>query len=226
MTPPLLGIDLAECSSAMVQGLGTISVEQIYKSFATLFASIDPVGVLPIVLSLISKGKTYNSGQAAISSAVILIAFLFIGEALLKSFGADISTFGVAGGIVLFVMSFEMIFGMELFKPEGDSGSNATFVPLVFPLFAGAASFTTLLTLRSAGFAPINLLISIVLNMVLVYFVLRYASLLDRVLGKNGVYILRKFFGVILLAISVQFITKNLIDVIAMVQHGVASFGQ
>ena len=119
-----------------------------------------------------------------------------------------------------------MIFGIEIFKSEDDSSGNTTFVPLVFPLFAGAASFTTLLTLRSAGIAMINLALSIVLNMVLVYLVLRYVSLLDRILGKNGVYILRKFFGVVLLAISVKFITKNLIEVIAMVQHGVAALGQ
>ncbi len=120
-------------------------------------------------------------------------------------------------------MAVEMIFGIEIFKSEDDSSGNTTFVPLVFPLFAGAASFTTLLTLRSAGIAMINLALSIVLNMVLVYLVLRYVSLLDRILGKNGVYILRKFFGVVLLAISVKFITKNLIEVIAMVQHGVAA---
>ena len=123
-------------------------------------------------------------------------------------------------------MAVEMIFGMEIFKSEDDSGDNTTFVPLVFPLFAGAASFTTLLTLRSAGMAMINLALSIFFNMVLVYLVLRYVSILDRILGKNGVYILRKFFGVVLLAISVKFIAKNLIEVIAMVQHGVAALGQ
>ena len=221
MTTPLLGVDLGQIASAIGHEFTLFSLDELYKAFFTLFVTIDIIGAIPIILSLKSKGKTYHSAQVGIYSGIILIAFLLVGEPLLGSFGADISTFGVAGGIVLFV-----IFGIEIFKSEDDSSGNTTFVPLVFPLFAGAASFTTLLTLRSAGIAMINLALSIVLNMVLVYLVLRYVSLLDRILGKNGVYILRKFFGVVLLAISVKFITKNLIEVIAMVQHGVAALGQ
>ena len=222
----LLGVDFGQIASAIGREFSLISLNQIYKSFFTLFVTIDIIGAIPIVLSLKSKGKTYQSMQVGLYSGIILLAFLLIGEPLLGSFGADISTFGVAGGIVLFVMAVEMIFGIEIFKSEDDSGDNTTFVPLVFPLFAGAASFTTLLTLRSAGMAMINLALSIFFNMVLVYLVLRYVSILDRILGKNGVYILRKFFGVVLLAISVKFIAKNLIEVIAMVQHGVAALGQ
>ena len=225
MTTPLLGVDLGQIASAIGHEFTLFSLDELYKAFFTLFVTIDIIG-LSHILSLKSKGKTYHSAQVGIYSGIILIAFLLVGEPLLGSFGADISTFGVAGGIVLFVMAVEMIFGIEIFKSEDDSSGNTTFVPLVFPLFAGAASFTTLLTLRSAGIAMINLALSIVLNMVLVYLVLRYVSLLDRILGKNGVYILRKFFGVVLLAISVKFITKNLIEVIAMVQHGVAALGQ
>ena len=224
MPTPLLGVDFGQIASAIGREFSLISLNQIYKSFFTLFVTIDIIGAIPIVLSLKSKGKTYQSMQVGLYSGIILLAFLLIGEPLLGSFGADISTFGVAGGIVLFVMAVEMIFGIEIFKSEDDSGDNTTFVPLVFPLFAGAASFPTLLTLRSAGM--INLALSIFFNMVLVYLVLRYVSILDRILGKNGVYILRKFFGVVLLAISVKFIAKNLIEVIAMVQHGVAALGQ
>ena len=224
MTTPLLGVDLGQIASAIGHEFTLFSLDELYKAFFTLFVTIDIIGAIPIILSLKAKGKTYHSAQVGIYSGIILIAFLLVGEPLLGSFGADISTFGVAGGIVLFVMAVEMIFGIEIFKSEDDSSGNTTFVPLVFPLFAGAASFTTLLTLRSAGIAMINLALSIVLNMVLVF--LRYVSLLDRILGKNGVYILRKFFGVVLLAISVKFITKNLIEVIAMVQHGVAALGQ
>ena len=226
MPTPLLGVDFGQIVSAIGREFSLISLNQIYKSFFTLFVTIDIIGAIPIILSLKSKGKTYQSMQVGLYSGIILLAFLLIGEPLLGSFGADISTFGVAGGIVLFVMAVEMIFGIESFKSEDDTGDNTTFVPLVFPLFAGAASFTTLLTLRSAGMAMINLALSIFFNMVLVYLVLRYVSILDRILGKNGVYILRKFFGVVLLAISVKFIAKNLIEVIAMVQHGVAALGQ
>ena len=226
MIATLLSTSLGEFFGSLGHELTSFSLDQVYKSFLTLFVTIDIIGAIPIILSLKSKGQVYQASQVGIYSGVILIAFLLAGEPLLGSFGADISTFGVAGGIVLFVMAVEMIFGIEIFKSEDDSSGNTTFVPLVFPLFAGAASFTTLLTLRSAGIAMINLALSIVLNMVLVYLVLRYVSLLDRILGKNGVYILRKFFGVVLLAISVKFITKNLIEVIAMVQHGVAALGQ
>ena len=226
MPTPLLGVDFGQIVSAIGREFSLISLNQIYKSFFTLFVTIDIIGAIPIILSLKSKGKTYQSMQVGLYSGIILLAFLLIGEPLLGSFGADISTFGVAGGIVLFVMAVEMIFGIEIFKSEDDSGDNTTFVPLVFPLFAGAASFTTLLTLRSAGMAMINLALSIFFNMLLVYLVLRYVSILDRILGKNGVYILRKFFGVVLLAISVKFIAKNLIEVIAMVQHGIAALGQ
>ena len=226
MPTPLLGVDFGQIASAIGREFSLFSLNQIYKSFFTLFVTIDTIGASPIILYLKSKGKTYQSMEVGLYSGIILLAFLLIGEPLLGSFGADISTFGVAGGIVLFVMAVEMIFGIEIFKSEDDSGDNTTFVPLVFPLFAGAASFTTLLTLRSAGMAMINLALSIFFNMVLVYLVLRYVSILDRILGKNGVYILRKFFGVVLLAISVKFIAKNLIEVIAMVQHGVAALGQ
>ena len=221
MQVPFLSIDFGQLVSDLGHEFTLFSLEQIYKSFFTLFVTIDIIGAIPIILSLKSKGKVYHATQVGVYSGIILLTFLLVGEPLLGSFGADISTFGVAGGIVLFVMAVEMIFGLEIFKSEDDSDGNSTFVPLVFPLFAGAASFTTMLTLRADGVAIINLAVSIVLNMVIVYLVLRYVSILDRLLGKNGVYILRKFFGVVLLAISVKFITKNLIDVIAMVQHGV-----
>ena len=174
MTTPLLGVDLGQIASAIGHEFTLFSLDELYKAFFTLFVTIDIIGAIPIILSLKAKGKTYHSAQVGIYSGIILIAFLLVGEPLLGSFGADISTFGVAGGIVLFVMAVEMIFGIEIFKSEDDSSGNTTFVPLVFPLFAGAASFTTLLTLRSAGIAMINLALSIVLNMVLVYLVLRY----------------------------------------------------
>ena len=143
MTTPLLGVDLGQIASAIGHEFTLFSLDELYKAFFTLFVTIDIIGAIPILLSLKSKGKTYHSAQVGIYSGIILIAFLLVGEPLLGSFGADISTFGVAGGIVLFVMAVEMIFGIEIFKSEDDSSGNTTFVPLVFPLFAGAASFTT-----------------------------------------------------------------------------------
>ena len=160
MTATLLSTSFGEFLSTLGHEFSALSLDQIYKSFLTLFVTIDIIGAIPIILSLKSKGQVYQASQVGIYSGIILIAFLLAGEPLLGSFGADISTFGVAGGIVLFVMAVEMIFGIEIFKSE-DSNGNSTFVPLVFPLFAGAASFTTLLTLRADGMAMINLAITI-----------------------------------------------------------------
>jgi len=140
MTSTLLGFEMSSSFSSFTQEFSAFSLEQIYKSFLTLFVTIDIIGAIPIILSLKSKGQEYHATQVGVYSGIILIAFLFAGEPLLGSFGADISTFGVAGGIVLFVMAVEMIFGIEIFKSEGSNG-NSTFVPLVFPLFAGAAVF-------------------------------------------------------------------------------------
>lgn len=196
------------------------NIGHIFRSAIILGVAIDIIGAIPIILSLKNKGLQYNSKHVSIYSCIMLFAFLFIGEPLLGWFGVDISSFGVAGGIVLFVMSVEMIFGLTIFKEDGPT-TNATIVPLVFPLFAGAASFTTILTLRSQGQAMINLSVAIIINIIFIYFVLRFIRIIEQKLGDGGIYILRKFFGVMLLAISVKFITSNLIDVIATVRHGV-----
>ncbi|KGO00669.1 membrane protein [Porphyromonas macacae] len=197
----------------LLQQLSLFDLNQLGRSFMILGVAIDIIGAIPIILSIKDKGLDYDSKKVALFSGIILLAFLFVGEPMLGMFGVDISSFGVAGGIVLFVLAVEMIFGIQVFKDDGPSGS-ATFVPLVFPLFAGAASFTALLTLLASGYAYINLAISIVLNIVIVYLVLRFVDPVERFLGKGGVYVLRKFFGVMLLAISVKFITSNIFHVI------------
>lgn len=200
--------------------LSLFSVNQIIEAFAPLFVTIDILGAIPIVLSLKDKGQKFSAPQVAIYSGIVLLCFLLIGEPLLAKLGVDISSFGVAGGIILFVMAVEMVFGLQIFKEDGPT-ANATFIPLVFPLFAGAAAFTTLLTLQGQGIAMINLAVSVVLNMCVVYLGLRFVDPIERLLGKNGAYILRKFFGVILLAISVKFIINSLITIIAAVRTGV-----
>lgn len=173
-----------------------------------LFAVIDILGAIPIIVSLREKGKKIESGKAALISFLILVAFLFLGQALLSLFNVDISSFAVAGAVVLFVLAIEMIFGVEIFKNDGPCGS-ATIVPLVFPLIAGAASFTTLLSLR-AEYHILNIIIAVALNMVVVYYVLRYVHYIERLFGKSGIYVMRKFFGIILLAIAVRLFTSNL----------------
>ena len=139
---------------------------------------------------------------------VIFITFLFAGDALLKLFNIDISSFAIAGALVLFVLAIEMTFSIEVFRNDGPGGS-ATIVPVVFPLVAGAGALTTTLSLRAECHIA-NIIIAVILNMVVVYIVLKNVTLVERLIGKGGVYILRKFFGIILLAMSVKLFTSNL----------------
>ena len=176
--------------------------QEIISAFMVLFAVIDILGAIPIIVSLREKNQKIEAGKAAIISFVILVAFLFVGNALLALFNVDISSFAVAGALVLLVLAVEMIFGVEIFKNDGPCGS-ATIVPLVFPLIAGAASFTTLLSLR-AEYNILNIIIAVALNMIVVFLVLRYVSYVERLFGKSGIYVMRKFFGIILLAIAVR----------------------
>ena len=188
------------------------SFKEIISAFMVMFAVIDILGAIPIIISLREKNQKIEAGKAAIISFVILVAFLFIGQALLGLFNVDISSFAVAGALVLLVLAVEMIFGVEIFKNDSPCGS-ATIVPLVFPLIAGAASFTTLLSLR-AEYNILNIIIAVAMNMALVYLVLRYVYYVERLFGKSGVYVMRKLFGIILLAIAVRLFTSNLTSLI------------
>ena len=183
-------------------------LKETISAFMVLFAVIDILGAIPIIINLREKNKKVEAGKAAIISFVLLIVFMFVGKGLLALFNVDISSFAVAGALVLLVLAVEMIFGVEIFKDDGPCDS-ATIIPLVFPLIAGAASFTTLLSLR-AEYNILNIIIAVAMNMLVVYFVLRYVYYVERLFGKNGVYIMRKFFGIILLAIAVRLLTSNL----------------
>ncbi len=185
------------------------SFKEIISAFMVLFAVIDILGAIPIIVSLRENNQKIEAGKAAIVSFVILVSFLFLGQALLGLFNVDISSFAVAGALVLLVLAVEMIFGIEIFKNDSPCGS-ATIVPLVFPLIAGAASFTTLLSLR----AELNIIIAVALNMLVVWIVLRYVYYVERLFGKSGIYVMRKFFGIILLAIAVRLLTGNLTSLI------------
>lgn len=188
------------------------SFKEIVSAFMVLFAVIDILGSIPIIISLRESGKKIDSGRTAVLSFILLVAFLFVGNALLSLFSVDISSFAVAGALILLVLAVEMIFGIVIFKNDGPCDS-ATIVPLVFPLIAGAASFTTLLSLR-AEYSILNIIIALALNMVVVYFVLRNVYYVERFFGKSGVYIMRKFFGVILLAIAVRLFTTNISEIL------------
>ncbi|MCU6770099.1 MarC family protein [Barnesiella propionica] len=182
--------------------------QETLSAFIILFAIIDITGLTPIIIDLKNKGNNIKAGKAAIYSLATFIAFLFMGNMILQLFHVDISSFAIAGSLVIFVMAIEMIFGVEIFRNDGPEGS-ATIVPIVFPLIAGAGSFTALLSLR-AMYSLTNIIIALVLNIILIYVVIRNVHLLERLLGKGGVYVLRKFFGIILLAISVRMFLENL----------------
>ena len=189
------------------------AIKEIFGAFLVLFAIIDITGSIPIFLSLKHSGNRFNPWQAALISLLIFVVFFFLGDAALQLFGVDIKSFAVAGSIVLFIMAFEMILGVEIFKNDPAEGGS-TVVPIAFPLIAGPGALTTIISLR-AEYADINILIALALNIVIDYLVLRYIDKLERLLGGTLISILRKFFGVILLAIGVKLITTNLGSIIA-----------
>ena len=189
-----------------------ISIQELASAFMVLFAVIDITGAVPIINDIQNKGHKISAIKAALASYILLVAFLFVGDGLLNLFSVDISSFAVAGSLVIFVLAVEMIFGIPIFKNDGPSGT-ASIVPLVFPLIVGAGTLTTLLALR-AEYHTINIIIALTLNIIVVYVVLKNVSLVEKVFGKGGVYILRKFLGIILLAISVKLFTSNLTSLI------------
>ena len=190
--------------------------QQLISAFIVLFAVIDIIGAIPIILSLKQKGRPVNALKATLISFALLLLFFFGGDAILKIFQVDIASFAIAGALIIFLMALEMILDIEIFKNQGPI-KEATLVPLVFPLLAGAGTFTTLVTL-SAEYATINILTALTLNMVWVFFVLKMTDRIERFLGKGGIYIMRKFFGIILIAISARLFTANITALIAELQ--------
>lgn len=182
--------------------------QQILSAFIVLFAVIDIIGAIPIIIDLKDKGKDVNALKATLISFLLLLGFFYAGDILLRLFHVDIESFAVAGAFVIFLLSLEMILDIEIFKNQGPI-KEATLVPLVFPLLAGAGSFTTLLSLR-AEYASVNIIVALVLNMLWVYFVVCMTRKVEKVLGKGGIYLIRKFFGIILLAISVKLFMSNI----------------
>ena len=188
--------------------LSRLDIQQILSAFIVLFAVIDVLGSTPIFLSLKQQGRPVNAWKATLISLALMLAFFFAGDAMLRLFNVDIESFAVAGSLVIFMMALEMILDVEIFKNQGPI-KEATLVPVVFPLLAGAGSFTTLLSLR-AEYAQVNIIIGLLLNMVFVYIVLKATDRVEKVISKAAIYLLRKFFGIILLAISVRLFTANL----------------
>jgi multiple antibiotic resistance protein len=183
-----------------------INLKEIITVGMVLFAVIDIVGALPIIVDLKAKNGHIESEKASIVAGIIMIGFLFLGEEFLKLIGIDVHSFAVAGSFVLFFLALEMILGIRIYRDE--ESSTASIVPLAFPLIAGAGTMTTLLSLRSQFHAE-NIVIAIILNLVLVYAVLKSSSKIEKLLGKNGLGVVRKTFGVVLLAIAVKLFASN-----------------
>lgn len=183
-----------------------INFVEILSAFMVLFAVIDITGSIPIILDIKAKGSIINAEKTSIVALLIMMAFLIIGKSLLGIFGVDVSSFAIAGAFVLFLLAMEMVLGVEIFK--NDSPEGASIVPLAFPLIAGAGSITTLLSLK-AEYYDINIGIALVLNLIVVYLVLKLTTTFERILGQAGILILRKVFGIILLAIAVRLFMAN-----------------
>lgn len=183
-----------------------LDFKEIITVGMVLFAVIDIVGTIPIVVDLRTKHGHIESEKASIVAGIIMIVFLFVGEELLKLIGIDVHSFAVAGSFVLFFLALEMILGIRLYRDE--ASSSASIVPIAFPLIAGAGTMTTLLSLK-AQYQTLNIVVAIVLNIIVVYIVLKSSSKIEKMLGKNGLGVIRKAFGVVLLAIAVKLFAAN-----------------
>ncbi len=184
------------------------SAKEIFSVTLILFSVIDILGSIPFIILIRKREGRIQSEKATIISAVLMIAFLYLGQSILQLFGLDVASFAVAGAIVIFIVAMEMILGITLIKDDPKATGSGSVVPLAFPLIAGAGTLTTILSLR-AVYTEWNILAGIVLNVVIVYVVLRSSPWLERVIGESGFSVLRRVFGVILLAIAVKIFQTN-----------------
>lgn len=188
----------------------SIDFKQIFTAFMVLFAVIDIIGNIPIIIDLRKKVGHIQSEKASIIAGGIMILFLFLGKSLLSLIGIDVNSFAIAGAFIIFFIALEMILGITLYKDDGDHGAlTATVFPLAFPLIAGPGSLTTLLSLR-AEFDIQNIIIAVFLNVLCIYAVLKTSARIENIIGPNGIKIIRKIFGVILLAIAIKLFTANI----------------
>ncbi|WP_107038432.1 MarC family protein [Brumimicrobium mesophilum] len=192
----------------MNEFFSSINLNEIFKATMVLFAVIDIVGSIPIIIKIKETSGDIHANRITLVSLVIMIAFLITGESILMLFGVNVESFAVAGAFVLFAMALEMIMGIELFKETPIKGKSVGIVPLAFPIIAGAGSMTTLISLR-AEYEMINILIAILINMLIVFATLKLTRRIERILGPGGVAILKKVFGIILLAIAVKLFASN-----------------
>ncbi|WP_400191134.1 MarC family protein [Hymenobacter sp. B81] len=186
----------------------TFSLKEISSVTLTLFAIIDILGSIPIIIQIRQREGAINAEKATVVAAALMVAFLFLGQSILSLFGVDFQSFALAGALIIFFIGVEMVLGIELFRHNPLASGSGSIVPLAFPLIVGAGTMTTLLSLRAAYSLP-NVLVGIFVNLVFVYLVLRSSSWIERKLGKAGEDILRRVFGVILLAIAIKLFKAN-----------------
>jgi len=184
-------------------------ISQIITVTFTLFAVIDVLGSIPAIISIKNKAGDINATQATIVSGALMLLFFFVGEQMLEFMGLDIQSFAIAGSIVIFILGLEMVLGMEFFKSDKGTAKTSTVVPIAFPLIAGSGTLTTVMSLKAA-YHSTNILIGILINLVFIFLTLRSINFLERILGPSGISVVRKFFGVILIAIAVKIFRNNL----------------
>lgn len=190
--------------------INDINLKETFSVTLILFAVIDILGSIPFIIDLKKKHQSLDSFKITIISGLLLFAFLFIGESILQLFGVDVQSFAIAGGLIMFLLGIEMVLDIVIFKHDHQSGIQTPIVPLAFPLIAGAGSMTTLISLNAVYFR-VNIILGILLNLIVVYLVLKSSHFIDKKLGITGNLILRKFFGTILLAMAIRLIRTNLI---------------
>ncbi|MFT6166880.1 MAG: multiple antibiotic resistance protein [Vicingaceae bacterium] len=182
------------------------NIKEIFTVGMVLFAVIDIIGSVPIIIDLRQKVGHIKSEKASIVAMLLMIAFLFLGESILNVIGIDVSSFAIAGSFILFFLALEMILGIKLYKD--DIPETASIVPIAFPLIAGAGTMTSLLSLR-AEYEVQNIIVAIIINIIVVYAVLKLSTKIEKVLGSGGIAVLRKVFGIILLAIAIKLFRTN-----------------
>lgn len=197
----------------IVDYVSTFQMTQFVGAFVVLFAIIDIIGTLPVAINLQHNGRVISASRASLISLFLFVGFMYMGEAFLNLFNLDVSSFAVAGSIIVFIIAMEMVLDVSIFHQDNSTGNDATFTPIVFPLIAGAGSFTTLLSIR-AQYSDFNILLAVFANVLVVYIALKFSKKLEKVLSPGVICIFQKAFGIILLSISVKLFTANLTQMI------------
>lgn len=193
-----------------------LNVNEIIGAFLVLFAIIDAFAAMPTIINLKKQGKAISASKAALYSSVMLLIFFYVGDAMLRLFHIDLPSFAVAGSIVIFVIGLEMTLNIAIFRDSKTEGNDATFIPVVFPLLTGAGVFTTVLSIR-AQYADINMLIAMGLNVALIFIIIASIDYIEKFLGDAIIYMMQKFFGVILLSIALKLFITNITYIVEQI---------